>query len=255
MLQMGRYRLRMSAVSTNYRELRPEEVDRVAAECAKAWQDPAIPLRQYELAAKGELEKYRNGGSVAPFDALIKCMRKIPLKYTGSRSKLLDVGASGGYYRQVLRHAGYFMQYWGCDFSPAFKELAVKLYPGIQFDVADARELPYHDDSIEIILHGAVLMHLRDYGKAIKEAARVSSRYVIFHRTPVSNKSTIYFEKEAYSIRCLELRFNEGELLQLFEMHGLTPIFQADVFWNATEGWGHRSYLTEKAQGLTHHSV
>lgn len=240
-------------ISTNYRELAHSEVEAVAAECASAWQDPQIPRRQYELAAKPELDKYRNQQPVAPFDALVKCLRQIPLKHTGSRSKILDVGASAGYYRAVLRMSGYFMQYTGCDFSEAFKDLAEELYPDMAFDVADARHLPYHDDFFEIVLNGAVIMHCREYEQVIRETARVASRYVIFHRTPITTGPTSYWHKEAYGIPCLEIHFNEAELLRIFDSHRLRLIHSEDVFRDGN--FGHRSYLLAKESGLNHVQV
>lgn len=243
----------MSAISTNYRELQSSEVATVAAECAQAWTDPAIPARQYELAVKPELDKYRKGEPVAPFDALVKCLRQIPLKHTGSRSKLLDVGASGGYYRQVLRMSGYFMQYTGCDFSEAFKALAEELYPDMAFAVADARHLPYHDDFYEIVLCGAVLMHCLEYEQVIAETARVASRYVIFHRTPIVDGPTKYYVKDAYSVPCIEIHFNERELRGIFDSHGLKLVHSEDVFCDGS--FGHRSYLLEKKESLNHVQV
>lgn len=245
-----------SAISTNYRELAPSEVAQVAEECAKAWQDPEIPRRQYELAVKPELDKYRNGQPVAPFDAMIRCMRQIPLQFTGSRSKLLDVGASSGYTKELLRIAGYYLRYKGADFSPEFKKLAEELYPGIEFDIVDARHLPDHDDSHTIVLSGAVLMHVLEYPQVIMEASRVASEYVIFHRTPVNvNKPTSYWKKEAYGIPVLEIFFNEAELVELFRKNFLVLIHIENVFFDVSTGFGHRSYLLKKESGLAHHSV
>lgn len=231
-------------VSTNYRELTPIEVEQVAAGTANAWQDASIPLRQYEACVKSELDDLRNGKPCAPFAALAKCLRKLPIGCSASRPRLLDVGASGGYYSEVLQVLNFRCQYTGCDFSPAFFELAEALYPAIDFDVADAANLPYADNSFPIVLHGAVLMHCRAYPQVIREAARVASRFVVFHRTPVRlNKPTAFFEKEAYGVRCLEIHFNEAELLQLFDAAGLALVHTECVFWDASQHYGHRSYL------------
>lgn len=252
-------------ISSNYRRLQPDEIDRVAEECAAAWQDDNIPMRQYELAVNPELEKFRKHEAVAPFDALNRCLRRIPLRVLVSKPRLLDVGASGGYYSEVIRIAKYSdvvptfkvdFRYTACDYSHAFKTLAGRLYPDIEFDVADALNLPYHDDTFDITLHGAVLMHTLQYEKAIAEAVRVSSKYIIFHRTPITpdNQPTAFFEKEAYGVRVFESHFNETELLNLFCAHGLRPMFTTDVFRQA-DGFCHRTYLLEKQPGLNHIQV
>lgn len=245
-----------SLISTNYRQIYGEEIDRVAEECAEAWQDPNIPARQYELAVRPELEGYRNGRPCAPFDALVKCLRQIPLKVLLSRPKILDAGASTGYYSEVLEIAGFHCHYTGLDYSPAFQRLAEKLYPGIDFRVGDCRNLPFHDDWFEIVLSGACIMHVRDYEQVIREAVRVSSRYVILHRTSVMppDQPTSYFEKDAYGVRCLEIHFNESELLSLFCAHGLRAMFATDVF-RQPDGFCHRTYLLEKQSGLNHVQV
>lgn len=232
-------------VSTNYRELRPDEIQQVAAECAEAWMNPDIPLRQYSLAVKDELDKFRRGIACAPFAALLKCMKHIPVLYP--RMSLLDVGASGGYYSEVL--AGYGFKYTGIDFSPAFQKLAGSLYPGITFDVGDARALPYEDGAFDVVLHGACIMHMHAYARAIREAARVSGRHVLFHRTPVLlDKPTTAYLKDGYGTPMIELHFNEAELLGLFSKSGLEVIHAEDVFWQGD--FGHRTYLCNKANGL-----
>lgn len=214
--------------------------------------DPAIPERQYELAAKPELEVYRTGGTCAPFDALVNAMRHIPAH---PHMSLLDVGASGGYYSEVLKIGGFDFQYHGIDFSSAFKELAARLYPGIWFDVGDARSLPYHDDFFEVVLNGAVIMHTLEYPKVIQETARVSSKYVIFHRTPIRTytAATNFYLKEGYGVPMFEVHFNESELLGLFNQSGLELLHTENVFFDGT--FGHRTYLLKKQQGLNHIQV
>lgn len=235
----------MPSVSTNYRELSPAEIQQVADECAQAWQDATIPARQYEIV-KPELEAFRHGQPVAPYDALVKAVRHIPMRVLMSRPSVLDVGASSGYYREVLQIAGFRVQYRGVDFSQAFKELATELYPGIDFDVADARDLPYADDSHDIVLNSAVIMHCREYEQVIRETARVAKHYVIFHRTPITTGPTSYWRKDAYQIPVLEIWFNELDLHRLFNQAGLELVHQCNVFWDDRTRFGHRTYLLRK---------
>lgn len=237
-----------SVISGNYRELAPGEIQRVAQECANAWQDPEIPRRQFELAVKPELEALRAGVPCAPFSVLAKLLRKLPLGLTANYPRLLDVGASSGYYSEVLRLLNFKCDYYCVDFSEAFKMLAEELYPGIAFMVRDARQLRFPDKSYEIVLHGAVLMHCLEYPQAIREAVRVASKFVIFHRNPILlHQPTKYWLKEAYSVPCVEIHFNEDELLQMFKAHGLTLVHSENIFMDAATGFGHRSYLLAKA--------
>lgn len=238
-------------VSTNYQKLSPDQVQAIADECENAWQDPSLPGRQYELAAQKELETYRHGKPSAPFDALVRCLRSLML---GPIVRVLDVGASAGYYGEVMRIAGYDFKYTACDYSPAFQRMAEALYPGIDFDICDARNLPYRDGFYDIVLNGACIMHIQNFRKVIQESARVASRYVIFHRTPITPGDTSYFVKEGYGRRMLEIHFNEAELLDCFQSADLHPYFHTDVFVEAT-GFRHRSYVLRKTEGLTHVQV
>lgn len=243
-----------SSVSTNYRELAQHEIAEVAASCAEAWKSADIPARQYAIV-KPELENYRKGGACAPFDALVRCLKRLPEEMKWPETKFLDVGASAGYYLEILRQASFHCDYAACDFSPAFKALAEELYPGINFDVADARQLPYESGSFDIVLSGCVMLHTLEYEQVLAETARVTRQYALFHRTPVlTTKPTAFYVKEAYQVPCLEIWFNEQELLSLFRKYGLSVIWQYDVFFDFSESRGHREYLVRK-DDVAYHPV
>lgn len=243
----------MSTVSTNYRELHGAEIAEVAAACAEAWKSTEIPARQYAIV-KPELENYRNGGACAPFDALVRCLKRLPEEMKWPQTKLLDVGASAGYYMEILRQNSWFCDYTACDFSPAFKVLAEELYPGIRFDVADARQLPYESGSFDVVLNGAQLMHCLEYPQVISEMARVSKQFIILHRTPVlTQRPTTFYSKLAYDVETLEVHFGESELFNLFEQYGLTCVWQDEVFFDFEKSFGHREYVLKKE--LVHHQV
>lgn len=232
----------------DYREIDPLEAVIVAADHADAWKDPIIPKLQHAIV-KGELERYRAGGSVAPFDALIRCLRQVG--FWGYKKTLLDVGASSGYYHEVLKIAGYAFDYTAVDFSENFKALAGELYPGLKFDIGDARHLPYKDNAFDIVLSGCCMLHILDYDKVISETARVARHYAIFSKTPLADKTT-YFEKTAYGIPCLEIHFEEAELFRLFKASGLKLIYSTDVY--PPSSGLYRTYLLEK-EAIQHHPV
>jgi hypothetical protein len=65
-------------------------------------------------------------------------------------------------------------------------------------------------------------MHVPKYTQAIKESARVTKHFCIFHRTPVvSTTNTTFLSKYAYGVEVVELVFNESELINLFQRLGL----------------------------------
>jgi SAM-dependent methyltransferase len=204
------------SVSTNYREITRSEALKFRATYSSAWLDPIIPERQYERVVKGELQAYREGKPVLSYDTFMKCLRTLPL----NNPRILDVGASSGYYREVLNISNYICRYVGFDISQSYKRAAHHYFPGIQFDVGDCCHLPYANGDFDVVLHSACLMHELDYPEAISEAARVAKKYVIFHRTPIA-EATKYFIKLGYDLEMVEIAFNEQELFGLFEDVGL----------------------------------
>ncbi|MCP6757053.1 class I SAM-dependent methyltransferase, partial [Klebsiella pneumoniae] len=73
-------------------------------------------------------------------------------------------------------------------------------YPAGAFGVADATRLPYPDRAFDIVFNGVSLMHIIDYAAAIREAARVSSGFCIFHSVPMfdGDQATTFLQKYAY---------------------------------------------------------
>src|SRR5262245_41999195 len=93
-----------------------------------AWQDPDMQRRQYETVVCHELEAFARDEPIAPYDAFIRLVRGHPLP---PGAELLDVGASCGYYSQVLDISDIPYLYTGLDYSHHYAELAEKLF-GVQ---------------------------------------------------------------------------------------------------------------------------
>ncbi len=229
-------------ISENYRKLEADQIPVIASVYADAWQDPEIPQRQYDACVKQELEDFRRFKPNAPFDTLGVLLGLLS-KLNAPETRLLDVGASSGYYKEVLGLLNFACQYTAVDYSVYFQGFAEATFPGIDFHLGSATDLPFEDKSFDIVLHGAAIMHIQDYAKAIAEAVRVARRYIIFHRTPVFTDftQTEAFVKTAYGVPCFEWHFGETELWRLFLESRLTLIDMKDVF--RTDNFAHRSYL------------
>lgn len=204
-------------VSTGYKIIKNPDRKKLTKEFAKIWQDESLPEKQWELT-KTQLPMF---AKVAPMAAAVKILKKISLK----NPRLLEIGCSTGYYNEVFKKAGIKVKYEGCDYSETFIAKARTVYPMIKFKVCDAVKLVYKDCEFDIVFSAGCLLHIISYEKAIKEAVRVSRKYVIFHRTPIIHiVDTVFTKKIGYNLSMLEIVFNEEKLINLFYKHGLIII-------------------------------
>ncbi len=186
-------------------------------EFENTWRNDSIPGKQMKITHS----QLPNFEKVAPMKAAVELLSKI----NSTEQTLLDVGCSTGYYSEVFKRSGLDIKYQGCDYSSTFIEKARQMYPKLKFEVCDSTQLPYPDKSFDILFSGCCILHIIDYEKAIAESARVSKKYVIFHRTPVIHmRPTTFVKKNGYGIPMIEICFNESELLDLFNKNGLSVI-------------------------------
>ncbi len=217
----------------------------------EAWKEGGVPAAQWQVAGP-ELERIKRGEweKVPPFDVL-RTPFGTAVKYCHSKPTVLDIGAASGYYREVLQQAGFDFDYTGMDYSEAFKAFAKSKYPDIQYVVGDATEVPFTDDRFDIVLHGACIMHVAEWKKAVKEAYRVAKKFVIWHRTPILWKEpTKTFTKMAYHVQCEETHFNFEDFNAEIEKAGgqivsMFPIFETE-YPDRTKQYGHYIFLTVK---------
>jgi ubiquinone/menaquinone biosynthesis C-methylase UbiE len=137
--------------------------------------------------------------------------------------RVIEVGCGGGYYSEIFAHLLQGkVQYSGADYSEATIRRARRRYPSLPFCVGDATGLPFADATFDIAFNGAALMHILEYETAIREAARVSSQYCIFHSVPISKgHRTTYLHKYAYGAPVIEIVFCEEELISMCKSLGL----------------------------------
>jgi len=91
---------------------------------------------------------------------------------------LLDVGTGPGHFPGRLRkahkgkesHKGRIV---GLDFSPGMVEKAQGQHPNVEFIQADAQDLPFSDDTFDVVTARHMLYHVPNIAKALSEARRV----------------------------------------------------------------------------------
>jgi SAM-dependent methyltransferase len=238
-----------SSVSSHYIEIDHANAGVQAADLRSAWKSDALPTRQRALVDR-QLVEFHAGKPVDVFDVFVQSLHE--LDGLAQLDSLLEIGCSSGFYSEVLKIADLPLEYTGCDYSDAFIALAKERYPNLSFDVADATNLGYKDETFDIAVSGCCLLHIPEYEKAIAETARVASHYAIFHRTPmVLGQPTKYFKKLAYGVQTVEIHFNEPDFLVLLEKYNLRLVktYTLNEELSSTSprvGTANRTYVCQK---------
>lgn len=236
-------------VSTDYKVLSGVEEARDASVSSRGWLAARTVARQ-EYAYQALIRDMRNGEPRLDFTVAAEAVAATGITVP----RLVEVGCGSGYYAEVfaaLVPGG--VSYTGIDYSEAMIARARSNYPSTAFEVADATQLPYPDDAYDIVFNGVSLMHIIGYEAAIREAARVASRFCILHTVPVfDDHPTTYLSKYAYGAPVVEIVFGKRELMSLCRDAGLRLQREwSCIPYDVSEVTGHHSttetYLFAKA--------
>jgi len=96
------------------------------------------------------------------FNSLLKLIGNVTNK------KILDAGCGEGYFLSLINSKEKF----GVELSEKRVSEALKLYPQLKIKIADVNNLPFEDDTFDVIVCSEVLEHVSGYQKALKEFKR-----------------------------------------------------------------------------------
>jgi ubiquinone/menaquinone biosynthesis C-methylase UbiE len=100
-----------------------------------------------------------------------------------SGETILDVGCGAGHYLVSLRREmGPSLNYTGADATPKYIELAREAFAkdaNASFEDADIFNLPFADESFDIVVCNNVLLHLPSIARPLQELVRVGRRLLI----------------------------------------------------------------------------
>ncbi|MFM8519172.1 MAG: class I SAM-dependent methyltransferase [Solirubrobacterales bacterium] len=123
-------------------------------------------------------EKFQTGNPVVRrlFERFFETVGKMVRE--SSPNTVLDAGCGEG---ETIERLGDLLPHpvTGVDLNPDSVAFAVERLPGDRFDTADLLNLPFGDDSFDLVLCLEVLEHIPDPRPALAELARVSSRELI----------------------------------------------------------------------------
>ncbi len=96
-----------------------------------------------------------------------------------SVDSILDVGCGEGFTLNRLKGKGIGKRLEGIEHSIDAIELGKKIYPDIKITQGSIYDLPYQDNSFDLVLCTEVLEHLEDPKKGLEELIRVSKKYLV----------------------------------------------------------------------------
>lgn len=194
-----------------------------------SWKNSKIPKEQRSKFVDKELEMLHRGNPPPVYTVAAEALRAIP----GSNNlTLLEIGCASGYYSEVISTLiGKRFKYTGSDYSPPMLLLAKKKYPNTEFLNLDIRYIPLSDKAYDVVLSGAVLVHVKEWKEAVRELARITKSYLILHRTPVTEAKFCRIEKKIYGgVPVFCNTFNKNELMSLLSKCGFSKIFEKNVY-------------------------
>jgi len=126
----------------------------------------------------------------------------VPLLAPKSGERILDIGCGTGHLTAQIAESG--ARVVGVDRSDEMVKAARKAYPNLQFEVTDAREMPYHND-FDAVFSNATLHWIREPERVIRSvqnALRPGGRFV----AEFGGKGNIRKMQTAFDQALLELR-------------------------------------------------
>jgi hypothetical protein len=129
---------------------------------------------------------------------------------------ILEVGCASGYNKSIFFQD--FQEYIGLDISHDALILGRHNYSRVPFLQASSNSLPLKDNSIDVVLDGASLIHIQDWKQSISEYFRISKKFIVLHSITLSSISSSDLTKFAYGQRVAEHIFLESELISYIDL-------------------------------------
>jgi len=158
-------------------------------------------------------------------DPIILWLREIKSKNKGKKLKVLDAGGGIGQYVNVLDILGF--NAIGLDISKEAVRIAKENW--LNVILGDMRELPFKNNSFDVVIAGGSLEHFTETEVALREIARVLKPEGIFIGN-VPNRWGIFILtkviQQALGLwKCgYEKSFSKDSLLNIFHKNGLKII-------------------------------
>jgi ubiquinone/menaquinone biosynthesis C-methylase UbiE len=105
----------------------------------------------------------------------------------GTIQSVLDVGTGSGIFAEEFNKHRFHVE--GVDVNPEMVAACAEILPFIGFKVSPAEDLPYEDNSFDLVFFGMVLHETDNPLKALQEANRVAAKQVAILEWPYEEQS------------------------------------------------------------------
>lgn len=137
-------------------------------ELEKIWQQPGPDYYQKGIK-KNLLQRIWHQGKLNTVLELIKENKASP-------KKILDVGSASGWFLQQIKKRYLKAECVGVDVYKEAIKYGNKKYPQLNLLYADAHNLPFDDDTFDLVICAEVLEHVLEPEKVVAEIKRVLTK-------------------------------------------------------------------------------
>jgi SAM-dependent methyltransferase len=185
--------------------------------CQPPWSSKAKKMHQKNYWERKELDKRRPVTHPVIEEYVLSKIEKLK-KYIlfTEKTVLLDVGCGNGFFTWYFERICHVT---GVDFSQKMLELN----PVKRKLLMEAEALAFKDNSFEVVFCHALLHHVADLDRVIREMKRVSKKYIILLE-PNRNNPLMFLFSALVKEERKALKFSPGYLQKVSERNGLRVI-------------------------------
>lgn len=130
----------------------------------------SLPTNLVKHTSKNPIQKFLINNFYSSLISSIKSLRV---------DSILDAGCGEGFTMNKLTQLKIGKKIEGVEYSKESIDFGKKLFPKLLFRQGSIYELPYKDNSFDLIICTEVLEHLEYPSKALREMLRVTKKYLI----------------------------------------------------------------------------